>query len=174
MIRWFFPESNKNRRGIALVLHGLNLQPAKMQAIADCLAAQQIQTALLSLSGHGDRYDRIEGIPAHRARMQTFKQVTSDGWRAEALNAYHFVRKEADRIGLPVQLIGYSLGGLLACELVSSGDADRVEAMILFAPAIAFHASTHWIKLLKPFSALVIPSLSPRHYRANHGMILIK
>ena len=45
----------------------------------------------------------------------------------------------------------------------------KVDKLFLIAPAIAIHSLNYSVKLLSLFPSFVIPSLSPKIYRANYG-----
>ncbi len=169
MIRWFSPPENVKIAGYALVIHGLNLKPERMEAIIDVLTQARINVMLLSLSGHGDNYIGIEGKNQSASRIDTFRQVSYEVWENETLNAYRQVRTAAETRQLPVYFVGYSLGGLLGCNSLVSNDEVRFDKIVLFAPALKMHAASFLLRFLSPISGFVIPSAAPKAYRANNG-----
>jgi len=169
-LRWFPVESLKELKGAALVIHGLNLAPCKMESIIGLLNSENISAALLPLYGHGDNFDKQKGDSDQSARLSSFKEVSYTLWSQELLSAYQSVRAFADKHEVPVFLIGYSLGALMGCCLLLSQPVISYEKMVLFAPAIRIRwLNGSFIKLLSRFPGLVIPSRSPAGYRSNRG-----
>jgi alpha-beta hydrolase superfamily lysophospholipase len=119
-VRWF----NKNRlrklRGVALVVHGLNLKPEKMGAIIATLNQDGIDVLNLSLRGHGDNYPS-QGRKNHdEQRLASFREVNYELWSDEMYRAYRQVRERGELKNVPLFFVGYSLGGLLGCDLLIS------------------------------------------------------
>jgi hypothetical protein len=98
MIKWFFPSEGDKIEGVALVVHGLNLNPDKMEAIIKILTLASIKVLLLSLSGHGDNYVRIENKNPVVSKMETFKRADYNVWKAETVSAYQRVKIEAEAL----------------------------------------------------------------------------
>ena len=169
MIKWYSPPHKLKIKGYALVTHGLNLNPEKMEAIIDILTLASIKVLLLSLSGHGGNYISSEGKSAADSRIETLKRVNCDIWKNETVTAYQHVKTAAETNRLPIFFIGYSLGGLLGCELLVSNDQAQFDKMVLFAPALNLGVIGFFLKLLSPFSGMVIPSAAPEAYRTNRG-----
>jgi esterase/lipase len=167
-LKWFPAENPSQRSGVALVVHGLNLRPNRMKGIIGLLNTLGIDAALLSLTGHGDAY-LTEGIPLKVTRLESFKKVTYPMWQQEIVKAYQAVRTAAGD-SLPLFLVGYSLGGLLSCDLMISRPDIKIDKMVLLAPALIPRGlKLSFFKLLSPFSRTIIPSRSPASYRANRG-----
>lgn len=167
--QWFYADRRHKPQGIALVIHGLNLNPDKMHTIISVLNKQGIDVLNLSLQGHGDNYRRRPGTDVAEDRLESFKKVSFPIWLQEAHAAYLKVLLRARRYGVPVCFVGYSLGGLLGCTLLISHPHVHFHRMILFAPALAIQQKGYLLKPLAPFTGFVIDSLSPESYRANSG-----
>lgn len=166
-IRWYKPQDLEKIRGVALVIHGLNLRPDKMQAIISGLTHSGIEVLRLSLRGHGDNYTHQDGITEDQARLETFKSVSFPLWMNEAFLAYTEAQKRSAAIKVPLCFVGFSVGGLIGLDLFLSQDDVHFDRMVLFAPAIKLHSFHYLARLLSPFSRLVIPSLSPDSYLSN-------
>jgi len=167
-VRWFNAESQEKINGVALVIHGLNLQPDKMGPIISHLNTSGIDVLNLSLRGHGENYAPGEDMDSSRARLDTFKTVSYKQWTDEAYRAYRHVRKRSDERKVPLFFIGYSLGALLGGDLLATYPDVHFDRMVLFAPAFNCAICTG-LKILVPFPRLVIPSFSSKSYRANRG-----
>ncbi len=139
-----------------------------MKAIAEVLNEQDISVCLLSLRGHGDNFQNYPGSKSHLARMKAFRSVSYEIWRKETRLAYGVVRELADEKQVPVIFVGYSLGSLMGCDLLTSVEDVKCDRMILFAPALT-HRLNQSFKILSPFKSAILPSRSPRYYRANSG-----
>jgi esterase/lipase len=167
--RWYKKKRIKTLNGVALVIHGLNLKPEKMEALIADMNQAGIDVLNLSLYGHGSNYACPGRTKPDTQRLDSFRTVTYALWSREVHQAYLAVRKRADRKKVPVFLVGYSLGGLLGCDLLTSRPDVSFDRMVLFAPALNVMIESYLLKALSPFPNLVIDSLSPQSYRSNDG-----
>ncbi len=166
--RWYNSNMPVKTKGVALVIHGLNLRPDKMEPVISKLRASGIDVLNLSLRGHGENYVHRHEVDADSARMETFRAVSYPLWMNEAYPAYLQVKKRGDREKIPLFLIAYSFGGLLSLDLLASKPDVHFDRMVLFAPAIKLHAIYYLERVLSPFPRLVIPSLAaPKTYLSN-------
>ena len=168
-VRWHHRRRDTKLKGVALVIHGLNCRPDKMEAIITILNADGIDCLNLSLRGHGTNYTPIDDMSPDAARMVAFKSVSYPLWKIEACKAYQMVKKKSDLFGTPRFLIGFSMGGLLGVDLMASNPNVRFDKMVLFAPAIAMLQRNYLLKIFSPFPNLVIPSAGDKSYLANDG-----
>jgi alpha-beta hydrolase superfamily lysophospholipase len=140
-----------------------------MQSIISELNDAGIDVLNLSLRGHGNNYLRNINVSTDEARLESFRNVTYELWLNEVYEAYLKVRERASKKDIPVFFIGYSLGGLMGCDLILSQSDILFDRMILFAPALNIKVKSYLLKALMPFPNIVIDSLSPISYRANEG-----
>ena len=166
-VRWYPKSIFKRLQGVAVVVHGLNLKPDRMASLIRLLNRVGIETVNVSLHGHGDNY--LHDGDAEDARLDSFRSVTYTLWSSEVYEAYRKARLLAERKKAPIFFIGYSLGGLLGCELLVSRSDVRFDRMILFSPALKIQLQPYLLKALMPFPDFVLDSLSPAAYRANKG-----
>jgi esterase/lipase len=167
--RWFKISGIRRTKGVALVVHGLNLKPERMQSIITELNDTGIDVLNLSLRGHGNNYLKNMNASSDEARLESFRTVTYNLWLDEIYNAYLKVRERASKKNVPVFFIGYSLGGLMGCDLVLLHPDVFYDRMVLFAPALNITVESYLLKALMPFPSIVIDSLSPAYYRTNKG-----
>jgi len=167
--QWFKIRRTKKTRGVALVVHGLNLKPERMESIIADLNDERIDVLNLSLRGHGNNYLKDMNISSDGARLESFRTVTYGLWLDEIYEAYLKVRERASKKNVPAFFIGYSLGGLMGCDLILSHPDVYYDRMVLFAPAFNMTVESYLLKALMPFPNIVIDSLSPVSYRANEG-----
>ena len=168
-MRWYDSQRPDATRGVALVIHGLNLRPSKMESIIKVLTDSGIDSLNLSLCGHGENYDRSKYNDPARARLETFKCVTYELWINEICAAYSAARDRSVKKQVPLFFVGYSLGGLLGVDLLASRSDIQFDKMVLFAPAIKMHYRNNIIRLLSPFPRLTIPSFTLASYQSNNG-----
>jgi alpha-beta hydrolase superfamily lysophospholipase len=168
-MHWFEQRSRKDSAGAALVIHGLNLRPDKMESIIAVLNETGYDALNLSLNGHGTNYLPCPAGDTDQARLEAFKSVTSTLWKAEALAAYSQIQSRAARKKQTTILVGFSMGALLGLDLFASQPDVHFEKLILFAPALKLHSRNHLIRLLAAFPRLVIPSRNCPDYLANRG-----
>jgi alpha-beta hydrolase superfamily lysophospholipase len=166
---WFKKAITSNIRGVALVVHGLNLNPERMRSIILELNDAGIDVLNLSLRGHGNNYQKNKNLSDDEARLESFQTVTYGLWLDEIYSAYLKVRKRASQKNVPVFFVGYSLGGLMGCDLILLQPDVFYDRMVLFAPALNITVESYLLKALMPFPNIVIDSLSPEHYRSNKG-----
>jgi alpha-beta hydrolase superfamily lysophospholipase len=165
--RWYKTQNRDKIKGMALVIHGLNLRPDKMQAIISRLTESGIDVLGLSLRGHGENYPHFEGINEDQARLNAFKDVSFPLWTNEAYLAYTLVQKEAELNKVPKFFVGYSIGGLIGLDLFASQKEVHYDRMVLFAPAIKLRSIHYLARILSSFPRLVIPSFAPDYYLSN-------
>jgi alpha-beta hydrolase superfamily lysophospholipase len=166
-MRWFYSDQQGELKGVALVIHGLNLRPDRMQPIISKLTESGIDVLGLSLRGHGENYTHGNGTAADQARLEAFKNVSYQVWMNEAYLAYLQLEESAEEKGVPMFLTAFSLGGLIGLDLFASHADVRFDKLVLFAPAIRLHARIYLERVLSPFPRLVIPSMAPKTYLAN-------
>ena len=150
---WKIPQSTI--KGVALVVHGLNLQPRKMDPLCDELRKIGFASLRISLAGHGKGENKNLSISA-----QTWiDQVDQAKRKIDTFSSKHNVSKI---------YLGYSLGGLLGLVTMLKSDQQTYDKVILFAPAISLHWFTKLMKstylLGQSFS---LPSMTPKEYAAN-------
>jgi len=167
--QWHKIKRTKKVKGVALVVHGLNLKPERMQSIIAELNDAEIDVLNLSLRGHGNNYLRTPNLSDDEARLESFQTVNYRLWLEEIYSAYLKVRQRASKKKVPVFFVGYSLGGLMGCDLLLLQHDVSYDRMILFAPALSITVESYLLKALMPFPNMVIDSLSPIYYRSNKG-----
>ncbi len=168
-IRWYQAANPEKISAVALVVHGLNLRPDKMESIITLLTDSGIEVLNLSLRGHGRNYTGKTHIDNAQARLEAFKTVYYRLWLDETYQAYHIIRERSAQKKVPVFFIGFSLGGLMGVDLLASYPDVCFDRMVLLAPALSMHAVNYTAKLLSLFPRLVIPSFTLAGYRANSG-----
>lgn len=166
-MRWFYSETPGEPKGVALVIHGLNLRPDRMQPIISKLTESGIDVLGLSLRGHGENFHHGNGVDDDTARLDAFKNVSYRLWMNEAYLAYLQLKERGQEKGVPLFLAAFSLGGLIGLDLFATNADVKFYKLVLFAPAIRLHASIYLERVLSPFPRLVIPSMTPKTYLAN-------
>jgi pimeloyl-ACP methyl ester carboxylesterase len=164
---WFRHRFGLAPRGVALMMHGLNLNPDRMQPLVGLLTGAGFDVLMLSLRGHGDNFARCAGRSDSWARLRSFRSVSCAIWESEARGAYDLAQARAVRAGVPLALLGYSLGALLGVELQATGRG--FERMVLLAPPLSLR---RWLRLVRPlaeFPWLVLPSIAGADLLANAG-----
>ncbi len=154
---------------VALVVHGLNYRPDRMQPVVDCLNHAGVDCLLLSLHGHGDNYVKLPGLDAVESRLHAYRCVTTDLWLDELCAAYDIARSRADYFQVPMLYCGYSLGGMLGCLSLVEKNQVNFDGLLLFSPAIALDRYSLPMVLSNWLPNLIVPSVSPTYYRANRG-----
>jgi esterase/lipase len=168
-VEWFHSIQPDRVNGVALVIHGLNLKPDKMDSIIALLTHSHIDVLNVSLRGHGKNYGQKAPKHEKKDRMETFKTVSYGSWIKETYQAYGIAEKVSREKHVPLFLVGYSLGGLIGVDLFASYSDAYFNRMALLAPALGIHTMYDLVKCLFSFPKLVIPSFSSTSYRSNFG-----
>ena len=162
-LMWQEPLGSSTTSAVALVIHGLNVNPLRMDPLAHELNSWGVATLRCTLSGHAN------SLPAGEARLASLRQVTYELWRDETAAAYRLAAQQAEHRDVPMLLVAFSLGALIGCTAVLHSANIGFAQLVLFAPALRIRRRSGVLQLLAPWPQLVIPSLSPVAYRANPG-----
>ena len=162
-------EIASNPQGVALVLHGLNIQPEKMASIIKRLTDSGIDVLNLSLRGHGQNYSNHDHFEASKARLEAFKTVSYRLWRNEVYKAYQAAKTRSIQKRVSLFFVGFSFGALMGVDLLASMPQVHFDRIVLFAPALQIHSRYQIARALSPFRGLTVPSFSLKCYRANDG-----
>ena len=168
-VRWFNSSTTYGLKGVALVIHGLNMRPERMQPIIDRLTQNGIDALSLSLRGHGGNYARRDDMDVAAARLESFKSVSYFLWTNEAYLAFKQAQKRAQQHKVPLFLTAFSIGALIGLDLFASHEDVYFDRMALLAPAISLRAVIYLERVVSPFPRLVIPSLADDAYLANQN-----
>lgn len=168
-MEWFRRTETAGLRGVALVVHGLNLNPARMAAIIAGLNEGGIDALRLSLRGHGDNFRQREGLDSIQSRLEDFKGVSQSLWFQETQEGFEEARKSAQENRVPLFLVGFSYGALIGLDLLAARPDVTFDRALLFAPALSLRNWDYAIRLFAPFPRMVIPTLAPADYLANPG-----
>lgn len=157
--RWF--EAEEPKRGVVAVVHGLNMRPSKMDALAKVLQESHVDVLRVALTGHrGDR--------------EALKTVTRMQWLDDIREAYAQVEERAREHAVSHAFVGYSIGGLLLEDLMNETQGRvKPEKVVLLAPGIAFGMQMYFLRFLeclRAFPSLIIPSANLKNYRANTSL----
>ncbi len=129
------------RTGV-LVVHGLTGSPLIMRPLAEGLAARGFAVELPRLPGHG----------THWRDMASTRYAD---WRATVVGALATLRARCER----AVVVGLSLGGLLALDVLIAQPADLSGAVVVNAP---FLDRPGRLSRLSPLIARVVPVLPRR------------
>jgi esterase/lipase len=156
----FYP-TKENKRGVTLVVPGLNVRPSAMMELIGSLNSLGSDVYLVLLSGH-----HPDSAPV--------AEVTASLWDEDMKSGYREANANASRNAVPLFFLGYSLGALLGQDLVAfSGMALPYKKQLLIAPAIAVRWEIHLIKWLFFLNdSIAFPSLTPKEFRANRSLPL--
>jgi len=159
-------ETAVSPRGVVIVVHGLNVRPSKMGTPS----AEGTLVKLLLDSGYHVYRVTLKG---HGGPVEDMQNVTWSDWINDGYSQYCRAKTIADREGLPLYLLGFSLGALAYEVLMNEETALPVqfEKAILFSPAVAIKPSARRLLWLQPFTndRSIINSVSPEEYRAQKG-----
>ena len=141
---------------VALVLHGMNTRPARMVPMARLLNRRGVDCLLATLPGHDGDLHRLQ-------------RVTRDSLLSAVAAAHREVEHRSRELSVPLLLVGFSLGALLANDLANHRPGVAFDRMILLAPAFTPPPGAALLRLLAPFPGLVLPSALPTRYRVHPG-----
>jgi pimeloyl-ACP methyl ester carboxylesterase len=168
-MKWFKRGETETPTGVALVVHGLNLDPARMAAVITTLNEGGIDALRLSLRGHGDNFRHRVGLDSALSRLEDFKGVSRSLWFQETRKGYEEARNAAQQQRVPLFLAGFSYGGLIGLDVLAACPEVAFDRALLFAPALSLRGWDYAIRLFAAFPSMVIPTLAPAAYLANPG-----
>lgn len=145
--------------GVVLLFHGLNLAPRAMDPLAQELQKLGFDTVQTTFRGHDGNHE-------------AFRSVTRQEWLFDVEGAFERAVQIADRKQVPLYVIGFSMGGLLAIDYLQDHPElrDRVRKMVLLAPALSLHSVARLLAVSRYLPKnWMIPSLAPQEYAANKG-----
>jgi alpha-beta hydrolase superfamily lysophospholipase len=146
-------EPDESARAVILVVHGAGEHSGRYARFAEYFTARGYSVAALDHPNHG----RSDGTYGHVERFDDFLQT---------LRLFHR-QLSADFAGLPVFLLGHSMGGLISSLYLLEHQAEFV-GCVLSGPAIKTDIEPPWIQLqlIRLFSA-VLPRLGVLQLDAN-------
>ncbi len=147
---WYMAE---NPQAYALVVHGLNLNPKKMESFIQVLNNQNISVLLVSLTGH-------------RGSLDEQKDVTWQQWLDDMHLHFCDLKKKAK--GLPLYHLSFSLGSLTTLGYLSQIKDNPFQKNVLIAPAGWIHWYSKIPQYLGFFSRRFgLPSGNLKEYRSQ-------
>ena len=138
-------------RGVALVVHGLNMRPSAMDPFCEFLGELGLHSYRITLTGHNE------------PNTEVFDETV---WVDDVIKAYKEVRAEFPN--LPTYVVGYSLGGLLVTHTLDGLSIDmHPDALVLLAPAISLRPLLALLADigLPPALSWSVPNIAPDLYR---------
>ncbi len=133
-------------RGVVVIAHGIGEHGGRFRNLIDCMQDDGITFYALDHRGHGrsqGKKGHINSFGDYTADLQTFIQL---------------VREETP--GLPLILLGHSMGGTIACQYAMDYPAT-IDALILSSAGLIQAVKVPiWKKTLAALLANLIPELS--------------
>jgi len=94
--------------------------------------------------------------------------ATDEMWVSDGLKLFSRAEREAAQHGVPLFFVGYSLGCLVAMELIERFESVRFERLVLFAPPVEPRLFSHAVRLLG--KRCIVPSKTAEGYRVHDGI----
>ena len=108
-------------RGVVVLVHGLGEHAGRYQALAEHLHGWGFTVWAHDHHGHGESSGARGGLPSELRLVDDLALVIDDARR--------------ENLGLPLVLLGHSLGGLVAASLVARG-VRPVDGLVLSSPGL--------------------------------------
>jgi esterase/lipase len=143
-------------KAVALVMHGLNQKPLRMNEFSRVMADNGIAAVRGVLAGHGGDSERL-------------KTVTREQWLADTHRVFCLADTMAKKHKVSLVGIGFSLGALLITDLATTPEYASVkfDRVFYLAPAITPSWFGQLVKVFQPLPYLVIPSANRNDNRSN-------
>ncbi|MFS2167769.1 alpha/beta hydrolase, partial [Variovorax sp. Varisp62] len=113
--------SRRPARAVIVVVHGLGEHAGRYHALAECLHEWDFAVWAHDHHGHGESTGARGGLPGELRLVDDLALVIDDARR--------------ENPGLPLVLLGHSLGGLVAASLVARG-VRPVDGLVLSSPGL--------------------------------------
>lgn len=141
---------------MALLVHGLNLEPSRMDAVGALLASRGVEGLRVALSGH-------------RGDFAALQAASRERWLGELHEAFRVARARATALGVPLHLVANSLGATLGLDLAASAGDVRFDRCVLLSPALTPKVPAAPFLLLRALGAgpRSLPSVNLPAYRAQ-------
>lgn len=151
--KWLLSQ-DKNIRGVAFIMHGLNTKPSAMDFLGQYLNKKGIHVLRGALTGHFGNVDDF---------------VSRDIWLNDTKEAYAEALEKSQKLKVPLYFVGYSLGALLFMDMVSNSEKKiEVEKMILFSPAFSIAAYLRFFSFIFYLpGSFKLPSRNLEEYRSS-------
>jgi alpha-beta hydrolase superfamily lysophospholipase len=137
---WPLPDQSSGR-GVVLLVHGLGEHAGRYDTLARLLNAWGFVVRGYDHYGHGHSGGPRGGLTHAHRLLDDLADVVDSTRRRHP--------------GVPLVLLGHSLGGLVAAALVARG-AARVDGLVLSSPAFALR-----LNLLQKLMLMVLPRIAP-------------
>ena len=140
---------------VAIVVHGLNLRPSKMDPL------------ILFLNNLGGKSLRV-ALEGHRGSLEEQKLVTWTKWLDQYHDHYCLALKEANKLQVPLINFSFSLGALVSLGHIAHQEANPYDRMVMMAPAAWIHwygKVPQWFSFLG--SRIGVPSKNLEAYRSQ-------
>lgn len=141
---------------MALLVHGLNLEPSRMDAVGGLLAERGVEGLRVALSGH-------------RGDFAALQAASRERWLGELHEAFRVARARATALGVPLHLVANSLGATLGLDLEAASRDVRFDRRVLLSPALTPKVPGAPFLLLRALGAGArsLPSVNLPAYRAQ-------
>lgn len=152
-------------RSVVLSIHGLNQHADALASLTSVLRSSGATVVSLCLRGHA----RATGAPSRQDALPTWRAVRWTDWQEDWDVGAQVAADLARDKGLPLNFLGYSLGGLVHVhQLAYSTLQLQFNAQVLLAPALRVRTYAHMVRLLQPLGAdFLIPTLVPEPIRSH-------
>ena len=149
--RWF--QSQGAVRGVAIVTHGMNLRPERMEDFARFLASIGYDALCPAFTGHA-------------GSNKEYLEVKAESWEADA-RRFHALAAERARAagGVPLVLVAYSF---TAAVFQAMAEELRFDRRIYLAPALAtksWYRGVIWFA--ETFRGFTYPSMNMKEYQVH-------
>lgn len=111
----------KKPRGVVLLTHGLNLNPARMDELGAALAAEGFEVFRPAFAGHC-------------GHNKNYLNVSAEEWERDAREFHAAGKKRAEELGVPFHLVAYSFSAAIYQSF--AGELDFASRVYL-APALS-------------------------------------
>jgi pimeloyl-ACP methyl ester carboxylesterase len=150
--QWLYSRNSSAASAVIVLVHGLNQRPSSWNDLTDFLTGLGLHVFRIGLTGH-------RGLS-----FSDMFDARAEIWEDELLMGHRQARQHFP--ALPVYLIAYSLGALLAMAVQLKKGSCLFERQVLLAPALVIRPYT---RLVLPLTSVFsyLPSRSPESYVAN-------
>lgn len=151
-------------RAVVVLAHGLNQRVSALQSLGEGLHARGATVVPVHLRGH-----RVDVEPSTDT-IEAWRSLTWQDWVEDWEHATQDALAIAERDGVPLTFVGFSLGALVHVFAMATRTHERIPyaRQVLLAPAVRVRSLTRAVRILRAMGGrFLVPAFTPQTIRSH-------